>query len=73
MVSDGRLHKFLKNNLGRIPWDKGKKRPEIKNWLTFYKKGHEPWNKGKKYPRMSEYKKAWWKKKKLELAGQGAL
>ena len=33
---------------GFIPWDKGKKRPEIKKWLTPFKKGNIPWNKGKK-------------------------
>jgi len=39
---------------------KGKKRPEVKQWLTSFKKGHKPWNKNKKGIHLSpetEFKK----------------
>jgi len=34
----------------------GKKRPEIKKWLTPFEKGHETWNKGKPCPKETKEK-----------------
>ncbi len=45
----------------------GKKRPEVKKWLSPYEKGHKPWNKNKKGIHLSP--KSEFKKGEVRLAG----
>jgi len=46
---------------GHIPWDKGKKRPEMIGNKFGFKKGQTPWNKGKEYIAIRGKKNPRWK------------
>ena len=55
VFSEEHREKLRQAKLGKPGYWKGKKRPEIKTWLSEFQfeKGYEPWCKGKKCPQLS--------------------